>query len=67
MDGVFYLISIIAVGLVMWWVVQNDKVPPNRLTSGLFAMLPGRELVRRRRLRGWTLGAEDRPRRRGER
>jgi hypothetical protein len=63
-DGLFYLISIVAVGLVMWWVVQNDKVPPNRPTSGLFAMLPGRELVRRRRLRGWTLGTEDRPQRR---
>jgi hypothetical protein len=63
-DGVFYLISIVAVGLVMWWVVQNDKVPPDRSTTGLFAMLSGRELVRRRRLRGWTLRAEDRPQRR---
>jgi hypothetical protein len=64
MDGLFYLMSIIGVGLVMWWVVQNDRVPPTRATSGLFAMLPGRLIVKRRKLRGWTLGTEEKPRRR---
>jgi hypothetical protein len=53
MDGVFYLMSIVGVGCVMWWVLQNDRVPPDRPTIGMFAMVPGAKLVKRRGLRGW--------------
>ncbi len=53
MDGLFYLMSIVGVGVVMWWTFQNDRVPPDRPTSGWFAMRPGSQLAKRRRLRGW--------------
>jgi hypothetical protein len=54
MDGLFYLMSILGVGCIMWWVLQNDRVPPDRPTRGLFAMRPGSDLLRRRSLRGWS-------------
>lgn len=38
MEGVFFLLSVIAVGLIMWWVIQNDKVGPTEATHGLLAM-----------------------------
>ena len=38
MDGVFFLMSIIAVGLMMRWMVMNDRVPPDKPTQGIFAM-----------------------------
>ena len=53
MDGLFFLMSVVGVGVVMWWVLQNDSVPPDRPTKGLFEMLPGSRIVKRRRLRGW--------------
>ncbi len=54
MDGLFFLMSVAGVGVAMWWVFQNDRVPPDKPTTGLFAMLPGSSLVRKRRaLRGW--------------
>jgi hypothetical protein len=53
MDGLFFLASVVGVGVVMWWVLQNDGVPPDRPTTGLFAMVPGSQIVKRRRLRGW--------------
>lgn len=45
MDGLFFLMSIVGVGLVMWWVVRNDRVAPDQPTTGLFAMV---ETVTRR-------------------
>ncbi len=54
MDGLFFLMSVVGVGVVMWWAFQNDTVPPDKPTSGLFAMLPGAGLVKRRKWRGWT-------------
>lgn len=54
MDGLFFLSSIVAIGVVMWWVWQNDRVPPDRPTRGLFAMRLGAEMARRRRLQGWV-------------
>lgn len=51
MDGLFFLSSILGIGLVMWWVLQNDDVPPGGPTSGLFAMRPGSQLLKRRKLR----------------
>ncbi len=38
MDGVYFLLSIIAVGLVMWWTIKNDRAGPGDETHGLFAM-----------------------------
>jgi hypothetical protein len=38
MDGVFFLLSVIAIGLIMHWVVQNDKAGPSEPTRGLLAM-----------------------------
>jgi hypothetical protein len=52
MDGLFFLMSVVGVGVVMWWVFQNDQVPPDKPPTGLFAMLPGSSLIRRRGLRG---------------
>jgi hypothetical protein len=61
MDGLFYLMSVVGVGCVMWWVMQNDEVRPDRPTKGLFAMLPGSQLLKRRALRGWRAAAPKPP------
>jgi hypothetical protein len=52
MDGLFFALSIVGVGLVMWWVVQNDRVRPDKPTTGLFAM-PALGRVRVKKPR-WT-------------
>lgn len=67
MDGLFYLSSIVGIGMVMWWVLQNDQVPPDRPTGGLFAMFPGGMLVRRRGLRGGLASGAPAPRKRADR
>lgn len=38
MDGLFFLMSIVGIGLVLWWMVQNDKTAVDKPTKGLFAM-----------------------------
>lgn len=38
MDGLFFLMSIIGVGLAMGWTVQNDRLRPDQPTAGFFAM-----------------------------
>jgi hypothetical protein len=38
MDGLFFLASVIATGLIMLWVIQNDSAGVGESTSGLFAM-----------------------------
>ena len=38
MDGLFFLLSIVGIGLVMRWLIVNDRVGPDQPTSGLFAM-----------------------------
>jgi hypothetical protein len=38
MEGLFFLLSVIAAGLVMLWVIQNDSVGLGEDTVGLFAM-----------------------------
>ena len=38
MQGLYYLFSLIAIGLVIFWYIQNDDVGPHDDTSGLFAM-----------------------------
>ena len=59
MDGLFYLLSVVGVGLVMWWVMQNDNVPPDRPTKGIFTMLTGAQVAKRRGLRGLLAAADD--------
>jgi hypothetical protein len=53
MDGLFFLMSVVGVGAVMWWVFQNDGVAPDQQTHGLFALLPGSKLAKRRGLHAW--------------
>lgn len=38
MAGFLFLMSVVATGLVMWWVIQNDSAGPGDPTAGLFAM-----------------------------
>ena len=38
MDGLFFIMSIVAMGLMMHWLVSNDNVPPDKPTHGLFSM-----------------------------
>ncbi len=65
MDGLFYLTSIVGVGVVMWWVLRHDRVPPDGRIGGLFGLFPGHMLVRRRGLRGWLASGGPAPRKRG--
>jgi len=57
MDGLFFLMSVVGVGVAMWWVLQNDAVPPDKPTQGLFSMLPGSRVASRRLLRRWREAA----------
>lgn len=38
MEGIFFLLSVIGAGLVMWWVVQNDSADAQEPTRGFFEM-----------------------------
>jgi hypothetical protein len=38
MDGLLFLASVLAIGLVMWWMLRNDTPDPRAVTKGLFAM-----------------------------
>ena len=38
MQGIYYLLSIIAVLVVFVWYIQNDKIPEGEPTRGLLAM-----------------------------
>jgi len=59
-DGLFFLMSCVAIGLIAGWIMQNDGVRPGGRTIGFFAMpfsdaaAPGkatkRKLGRTRRL-----------------
>jgi hypothetical protein len=51
MDGLYFLLSIVGVGLVMWWTAQNDRVDIDKPTTGLFSM-PARGRVKARKSRG---------------
>jgi hypothetical protein len=53
MDGLFFLMSIAGAGMVMCWAVRNDRVRPDKPTTGFFAM-PVRALVRVKRSRRLT-------------
>ncbi len=38
MEAVFFLLSMLGAGLIMWWVIENDGVGPTEPTRGLLAM-----------------------------
>jgi len=38
MDGLFFLLSIVAIGVIMHWSIINDRAGPREPTKGLFAM-----------------------------
>jgi len=40
MDGLFFLVACVAIGLVQLWVFRNDSAGPTERTTGLFAMRP---------------------------
>lgn len=42
MEGFYFLCSIIGVGLVIHWVIRNDRIGAGEPTSGLFAMADDR-------------------------
>ena len=52
MDGLFFLMSILGTVLVVYWVVTNDRVGPDKPTQGMFAMREGRRKPARRRQAG---------------
>jgi hypothetical protein len=49
MDGLFFLMSIAAMGLMMHWLASNDNVPPDKPTHGLFKM---KDIIAKARRRG---------------
>jgi hypothetical protein len=38
MQGIYYLLSLIALGVVIRWVVINDRLQPGEPTKGLLRM-----------------------------
>jgi hypothetical protein len=38
MQGIYYLLSVIAVFVVLIWYIRNDKIPEGEPTRGLLAM-----------------------------
>jgi len=48
MSGIYYLLSMIAIGLVIHWVIQNEKVGPGQQTRGWLAIRSPEELSARR-------------------
>ena len=39
-QGIYYLLTIVALGLVMHWYIRNDGVGPGERTTGLLSMDP---------------------------
>lgn len=38
MEGLALLLSIVAMGVIVFWFMRNDRVPPDGSTTGLLAM-----------------------------
>lgn len=52
MSGIWYGLSMVGVALIIQWFIQNDNVPMDQRTTGLFAMkLPSDMRPRRQRQR----------------
>lgn len=49
MDALYFLCSIIGIGVVMHWLIINDKVAPDKPTQGLLAMLDGADKSQKRK------------------
>lgn len=43
LQGIYYMLGLIAIGLVIRWFVQNDGIGPGERTTGLFRMERGGE------------------------
>lgn len=54
MEGLFFLVSCVAIGLIALWMMQNDRIGPRDRTIGFFAMRssgsdePGKTTQRRK-------------------
>lgn len=51
MDGVLFLLSVIGIGMIMWWMSQNDRIAADKPTHGLLAMRDGVAARRKKRNR----------------
>ena len=40
MDSALYLAGVLAIVVVVWWEIRNDRVPRDGATTGLLAMTP---------------------------
>ncbi len=60
MDGLFFLMSIVGVGVVMWWTLENDRVDPDKPTKGWFAMSRDGG-VRQHASRAWRAASDRMP------
>ncbi|MBL26120.1 MAG: hypothetical protein CMM50_01020 [Rhodospirillaceae bacterium] len=38
MDGVYYLFGLLGIGVILFWSIQNEKLPPGSKTKGILAM-----------------------------
>lgn len=38
MSGIYYLLSLIAIFVIIFWFVANDRIPSDKPTKGLLAM-----------------------------
>lgn len=45
MDGLFFLCSIVGMGLIIFWARQNDKIPMDGPTKGVLAMTDSNEAL----------------------
>lgn len=48
MDGLLFLAAVAAIGVLMWWVRENDNPDPRAPTRGPFAMRDGLTVLSRR-------------------
>lgn len=38
MESIYYLFGLLGIGVILFWSIQNDKLPPDGKTKGLLAM-----------------------------
>ena len=38
MSGIYYLLSLIAFGVIVGWLMRNDRLPPGEPTTGFLRM-----------------------------
>ncbi len=37
-QGIYYLLTLIAIGVVIRWFIQNDRIKPGERTTGILSM-----------------------------